>query len=199
MSGFTRDHHHYGDRLVYEALTSKWDRYHARCGCGRDWVTAHAEPAGFAVVRNGSGFVALIGPGLTEDVDEDRLTTNALWRAVTGMDGEQDWFEQVRVIERPALTPGEEEQRKAANKARYAEQRERSAKAKAEPLTGPQLNYLRTLVTKVSRERFDEDFARATKGSAVAPRAPEEKTQQVIERLTRDAARKLITALKGSH
>jgi len=101
MSGFTRDTHHYGDRLVYEALTSKWDRYHARCGCGRDWVTAHTEPAGFTVVRNGTGFVALTGPGLTEDVDEAQLTTNSLWQVVTGTEGEQDWFETVRVINRP--------------------------------------------------------------------------------------------------
>jgi hypothetical protein len=198
MSGFTRDPYHYGDRLVYEALTSKWDRYHAHCGCGSDWVTAHAEPAGFTVVRNGSGFVALTGQGLTDDTDEDRLTTNVLWQVVTGTEGEQDWFETVRVIDRPVLTP-EEEQRKAAKRARYAEQRERSAKAKAEPLTGPQLNYLRTSVTKVSRERFDEDFTRAVEGSTIAPRAPEEKTQEVIERLTKDAARKLITALKGAN
>jgi hypothetical protein len=198
VSGFTRDSHHYGERLVYEALTSKWDRCHVRCGCGRDWVTAHAEPAGFSVVRSGSGFVALVGPGLTEDVDEDQLTTNALWQAVTGTEGDQGWFEQVRVVERPALSPEEQEQGKAANRVKHAEQRERTAKAKTELLTSPQLNYLRTLASKVSRERFDEDFARAIKGSTVAPRSADEKTQQVIERLTKDAARKLITALKGS-
>jgi hypothetical protein len=36
------------------------------------------------VVREGNGFVALTSPGLTEDVDEAALTTNALWMAVTG-------------------------------------------------------------------------------------------------------------------
>lgn len=198
MSGFTRDAHHYGNRLVYEALTSKWDRYHARCGCGGDWVTAHAEPAGFTVVRQGAGFVALTGPGLTEGVDEAELTTNALWQVVTGTDAAQDWFEPVRIIERPMLTPEQQAERKADNKVRYAEQRERAAKAKVEPLTAAQLGYLRTLVTKVSRERFDELFAKAIKGSSIAPRHNEEKTQEVIERLTKDAARRLISALKGS-
>lgn len=62
VSGFTRAVEVYGDRLVYEALGSKWDRYHARCGCGRDWVSAYAESAGFTVVRVGNGFVALVGP-----------------------------------------------------------------------------------------------------------------------------------------
>jgi hypothetical protein len=70
VSGFTRDTRYYGDRLVYEALLSKWSRDHARCRCGNNWITHHAEPAGFTVVRKGNGFVALVGPGLTEDVDE---------------------------------------------------------------------------------------------------------------------------------
>lgn len=119
MSGFTRDTKKYGDRLVYEALTSKWNRYHARCECGRDWVTAHAEPAGFTVVRQGSGFVALVGPGLTEGVDEEALTTNALWKAVTGADGTQDWFETVRVLDRTApakLDPVAETARKVSER-----------------------------------------------------------------------------------
>lgn len=100
MSGFTRDIKCYGNQLVYEALFSKWDRYHARCGCGEDWVSAHAEPAGFLVLRSGSGFVALTGPGLTQGVDESALTANALWEAVTGELGQQTWFEQVKVFER---------------------------------------------------------------------------------------------------
>lgn len=161
-------------------------------------MTAHAEPAGFTVVRQGAGFVALTGPGLTEGVDEAELTTNALWQVVTGTDAAQDWFEPVRIIERPMLTPEQQAERKADNKVRYAEQRERAAKAKVEPLTAAQLGYLRTLVTKVSRERFDELFAKAIKGSSIAPRHNEEKTQEVIERLTKDAARRLISALKGS-
>ena len=100
MSGFTRDSKHYGDQLVYEALRLKWSRYHERhCGCGREWVSTHAEPAGFAVVRAGNGFVALVGPGLTQDVDESALTTDALWLAVTGKPGE-GWTEPVRVVER---------------------------------------------------------------------------------------------------
>jgi len=70
MSGFTRDTKRYGDRLVYEALGSKWGRYHGvHCGCPHSWVTEHAEPVGFEVVGSGSGWVALVGPGLTEGVE----------------------------------------------------------------------------------------------------------------------------------
>lgn len=115
MSGFTRDPKHYGDRLVYEASLSKWNRYHSRCDCGNDWVTQHAEPAGFTVARQGNGFVALTGPGLTEDVDEDRLTTNALWKVVTGQEGTQDWFEPVKTINRSEKAEAE---RKAAGRRR---------------------------------------------------------------------------------
>lgn len=195
MSGFTRDPRKYGDRLVYEALLSKWQRYHSRCGCGQDWVTAHAEPAGFTVVRQGAGYVTLVGPGLTEGVDEDALTTNALWEAVTGTEGAQGWFETVQVFQ--PLDPEAEKARKAVNDAAWAQKRERSAAAKTEPLTDPQLRYLSSLVTKVSRERFDDDFDRAHKGSSVEARSPEEEPQQVIGRLTKDVARKLITALSG--
>jgi hypothetical protein len=53
------------------------------------------------VVREGSGFIALTGPGLTEDVDEARLTTDALWEAVTDEPGGQDWFEPVGPRDRP--------------------------------------------------------------------------------------------------
>jgi len=101
MSGFTRGGR-YGDRLVYEALQSKWLRYHRHCACGKDWVEAHAIPAGFTVVRAGSGWVALIGPGLTEGVDEDKLTANALWEAVTGRPGIQTWYEEVAMLAPPA-------------------------------------------------------------------------------------------------
>ncbi|MBE1582901.1 hypothetical protein ACFPOI_59280 [Nonomuraea angiospora] len=61
MSGCTRDTKRYGDKLVYEALGSKWRHYHdTHCRCGLNWVTEHAEPAGFTVVRSGTGWVALI-------------------------------------------------------------------------------------------------------------------------------------------
>lgn len=196
MSGFTRDSKHYGESLVYEALMSKWDRYHARCGCGQDWVTAHAEPSGFAVVRRGNGFVALVGPGLTECVDEAKLTTNALWKAVTGTEGSQDWYESVRVFERSASEDGETAPVRKKTAAERAARRERDA-ANREPLTAAQLNYLRKLVTKVSRERFDQAFSFAIRGSAVRPRHADEKTAQVIERLTKPTARKLISALVG--
>lgn len=99
MSGFTRDSRRYGDVLVYEALDTKWSRYHVRhCGCGQHWYEAHALPAGFEAVHLGGGFIALVGDGLTTGVDDSRLTANALWEAVTGKPGTQDWFDKVRRI-----------------------------------------------------------------------------------------------------
>lgn len=192
MSGFTRDPKHYGDRLVYEALMSKWSRYHARCRCGDNWITHHAEPAGFTVVRKGSGFVALTGPGLTEDVDETRLTTNALWEAVTGEKGSQDWFESVTVIDRSEKA---ETERKAANDRVYGPRRARASTAKNEPITEKQLRYLTKLITKTSKDRFNEEFAAAIKGTKIEPRGPEERTMQAVKRLTKPAAGKLITGL----
>lgn len=56
--------------------------------CTGNWVD-HAVAAGFSVVHKGRSFVALTGPGLTEGVDESRLTANALWEAVTGRPGAQ--------------------------------------------------------------------------------------------------------------
>ena len=194
MSGFTRDTKHYGDRLVYEALGSKWGRYHdTHCGCGLNWVTEHAEPAGFTVVRQGSGWVALTGPGLTEGVDETALTANALWEAVTGKPG-QGWIETVHVIDRSEAA---ETQRKAENDAAYAGRRERAAQSKKEPATAAQLRYLNVLVGKAGRKRFDEAFNKAVKGTGIQPRGEDEKTGQALERLTKATARKLITALAG--
>ncbi|MFD4763866.1 hypothetical protein ACFWOJ_35060 [Streptomyces sp. NPDC058439] len=194
MSGFTRDTKHYGDKLVYEALGSKWRRYHDNhCGCGLNWVTEHAEPAGFTVVRSGSGWVALTGPGLTEGVDESALTANALWEAVTGKPGE-GWAETVHVMDRSEAA---EKKRKADNDAAYADRRERSARSKTEPATAAQLKYLNTLVAKAGRERFDAEFNKAVKGTGLAPRGADEKTQAALGRLTKAAARKLITALVG--
>lgn len=98
MSGFTRNSTHYGDRLVYEALHRTWERHHGHCQrpeCPGDWLE-HATAAGFEVVRSGNGFVALVGPGLAEGVDETALTTNALWAAVTGTPGSQTWTDRVR-------------------------------------------------------------------------------------------------------
>lgn len=192
MSGFTRDPRYYDDQIVYEALLIKWRRYHARCGYGQDWVGAHAEPAGFTVVRRGSGFVALVGPGLTSDVDESRLTANALWEAVTGSPGTQDWFEKVHVMDR---SPAVEAERKKVNDEYYGARRERSKAAQAEPLSAAQLKYLTSLASKTSRERFTEEFVRAVKGSIVAPVGAKEKTAAALARLTKAAARKLITAL----
>ncbi len=89
VSGFCLDTTRFGDRLVYVALGSQWLRYHdVSCGCGLDWVTVHAEAAGLTAVQCGDGWVALVGPGLTEDVDESALTADVLWEAVTGMSGD---------------------------------------------------------------------------------------------------------------
>ncbi|MDF9867871.1 MULTISPECIES: hypothetical protein [Streptomyces] len=99
MSGFARDPKYYGDRLVYEPLERKWAGYHARhCGCGLDWFEAHAVPAGFTVIPRGkTGYYGIVGPGLTEGVDEEKLTANALWEAVTGKPGTQTWYESMHV------------------------------------------------------------------------------------------------------
>lgn len=201
MSGFARDPKHYGDRLVYEPLETKWRRYHANhCDCGQDWLTAHAIPAGFTVIpRGNSGYYGLVGPGLTEGVDETALTTNALWEAVTGQPGTQTRHEQVHVTNR---SPEAEAARKAANDAHYGRIREESAKrkaaAKVEPATEKQLKYLSCLAEKVGTERFDAEFVKAVKGTDIKPRAPRERTTTASKRLTNAAARKLISALASA-
>lgn len=194
MSGFTRDPLHYGDALVYEALQGKWRRYHQHCGCGEDWVDAHAIPAGFRVVRRRPGFVALVGPGLTEGVDEERLTTNALWRAVVGAPGSQDWFERVQIFERSEEELAQKSARRRA--ARSPERLDRRRKGGAgEPVTEAQGRYLTSLATKISRERFDELYAVATAKTATEQRQPGEKTSALITRLSKASARVLITLL----
>jgi hypothetical protein len=191
MSGFTRDTKRYGDKLVYEALGSKWRRYHdTHCRCGLNWVTEHAEPAGFTVVRSGTGWVALTGPGLTENVDESALTTDALWKAVTGKPG-TGWVESVTIVDRSPAAPKDRKVTDAAAR------RERRPKAAPEPPTDAQLKYLTTLVGKVGRERFDTAFNTVVQGTEIAPRGTDEKTGQALRRLTKAAARKLITALVG--
>ncbi|WP_327151562.1 hypothetical protein [Nocardia sp. NBC_01329] len=195
MSGFTRDSYHYGDRLVYEALHSKWGRHHARyCGCGQDWLTTHAESAGFTVVKSGGGYTALVGPGLTEGVDEDALTANALWEAVTGTPATQDWTDPVHVVDR---SPETQAALKAASAARYAQLRERTAAAKVEPASVKQVAYLDTLAAQTDPDRFDAEFAKAVKGSGILPRGEAETAGRAVRRLTRASARKLITALVG--
>ncbi|MFG2563067.1 hypothetical protein [Streptomyces sp. NPDC048496] len=199
MSGFARDTKYYGDRLVYEPLESKWSRYHAtHCDCGQDWLTAHAVPAGFTVLPRGkTGYYGLVGPGLTEDVDENALTTDVLWEAVTGQPG-AGWVETVQVTDR---SPTAESHRKAANDEHYAriraESAARKATAKKEPATAPQLKYLTSLAAKAGSERFDAEFDKAVKGTGIKPRGADEKTAQALDRLTKAAARKLITALAG--
>jgi hypothetical protein len=196
VSGFARDTKYYGDRLVYEPLDSKWVRYHAtHCGCGQDWLTAHAVPAGFTVIPRGtSGYYGLVGPGLTEGVDESALTTNALWEAVTGKPGTQTWHEHVQVTCR---SPEAEAKRKAENERIYGPRRERAAKAKTELATPAQLKYLATLAEKVGKDRFDAEFVKAVKGTDIEPRAPRERTATAAKRLTKAAARTLISALAG--
>jgi hypothetical protein len=196
VSGFARDTKYYGDRLVYEPLESKWSRYHAtHCGCGQDWLTAHAIPAGFTVLPRGqTGYYGLVGPGLTEGVDEETLTTDALWEAVTGQPGTQHWHESVHVTCRSEEA---EAARKAENERVYGPRRERAAKAKTEPATPAQLKYLTNLAEKVGKERFDAEFVKAVKGTDIKPRTPRERTSTASKRLTKAAARKLIGVLAG--
>ncbi|WP_326651624.1 MULTISPECIES: hypothetical protein [unclassified Streptomyces] len=159
MSGFTTDRKYYGDRLVYEPLESKWGRYHAtHCGCGQDWLTVHAVPAGFTVIPRGkTGYYGLVGPG---------LTANALWEAVTGKPGTQTWHEGVHITCR---SPESEAKRKAANDEYYGRIREESAKRKAaakkEPITPAQLKYLTS-----SRRRWARSGS--TPSSSRRSRAP---------------------------
>lgn len=201
MSGFVRDTKYYGDRLVYEPLESKWSRYHAtHCGCGQDWLTAHAIPAGFTVLPRGrTRYYGLVGPGLTEDVDESALTANALWEAVTGKPGTQTWHEGVQITCR---SPESEAKRKAANDEYYGRIREESAKRKAAaqktPITPAQLKYLTRLVEQLGTKRFDAEYVKAVKGTTIKPRAPRERTATAAKRLTKAAAHKLIGALVAS-
>ncbi|MGW6405037.1 hypothetical protein [Streptomyces sp. NPDC055134] len=154
------------------------------------------RPGEFTVIPRGkTGYYGLVGPGLTEGVDESALTANALWEAVTGKPSTQTWHESVQVTCR---SPVAEANRKAANERIYGPRRERAAQTKTEPATPAQLKYLTTLAEKVGRERFDAEFVKAVKGTGVEPRAPRERTTTAAKRLTKAAARKLISALAGS-
>jgi hypothetical protein len=97
VSGYTRRWYWYGDVLVYEALDTKWNRYHAAHCSGRlctgDWLDHALER--FDLLRYDGGFVALVGPGLT--VGHDLLSTDPLWEVVTGVPGRGDgggWREE---------------------------------------------------------------------------------------------------------
>ncbi|WP_063062637.1 hypothetical protein [Nocardia sienata] len=113
---------------------------------------------------------------------------------MTGKPGTQDWFEQVQVIDRG---PEAQAARKAARDAHYAELKERSARAEVEPVTVKQVDYLKALAAKASPERFEAEFAKATKGTDIDPLAEGETPGRAVRRLSRAAARRLITALAG--
>ncbi|WP_309030897.1 hypothetical protein [Streptomyces alfalfae] len=102
-------------------------------------------------------------------MDEERLTADALWEAVTGKPGAQTWYESVHITCR---SPEAEAARKAENERIYAPRRERAEKAKTELATEAQVKYLITLAEKVGKERFDAEFAKVIRGSDIAPRAP---------------------------
>ncbi|MGW7671569.1 hypothetical protein ACWGJX_31270 [Streptomyces sp. NPDC054775] len=110
---------------------------------------------------------------MTEGVDGNALTTDALWEAVTGKPGTQDWYETVRVIDRGEQAEAE---RRAENHRVYGARRGRAAQAKREPATDKQTTYLNTLVSQVGRERF---------GTGVASRSAEEPAQAALVRLTK--------------
>lgn len=146
------------------------------------------------IPRGRTGYYGLVGPGLTEGVDEEKLTADALWEAVTGKPGAQTWYESVHITCR---SPEAEAARKAENERIYAPQRERAEKAKTELTTEAQVKYLTTLAEKVGKERFDAEFAKVIKGSDIAPRAPRQRCATAAKQLTKARARKLITALVG--
>lgn len=73
----------------------------------------------------------------------------------------------------------------------------RSPMTPATASTPAQLKYLDTLVAKAGPDRFDTAFNNAVKGTGVAPRDTGEKAQTALGRLTKSAARKLITVLLG--
>ncbi|MFC5664349.1 hypothetical protein ACFP3U_15315 [Kitasatospora misakiensis] len=165
-------------------------------GCGQDWLTAHAIPAGFTVLPRGkTGYYGLVGPGLTEGVDESQLTNDALWTAVTGQPG-AGWVERVQVTCRSEES---EAKRKAENDAHYGRLREESAARKkasaVEPASPAQARYLLTLAEKAGEPAFTAQFDKAITGTAIKPRRAKEDVQKAIGRLTKAAARKLISAL----
>ncbi|MBF6375925.1 hypothetical protein IU445_23030 [Nocardia farcinica] len=57
------------------------------------------------------------------------------------------------------------------------------------------MDYLRALIAKTDPDRLDAEFADAIAGTAIAPRAENESTDQAIQRLIGAAARKLISSL----
>jgi len=189
MSGFTRDPEQYGDLLVYEALESKWSRNHRHCECGQHWQS-HISAAGFAIVRTEVGFVAITGPGLTEGVDEDALTINALWEAVTGTPGAQDWQESVRTIDRLTATGAagpDSLPRTGASK------RGRSGRSKKSALaTQAQLACLMVL-----QAADPEGFALRLR-AAFGARAVGGEVSDVIAGLPKLVAQKLISQIKGA-
>ncbi|MFD5208605.1 hypothetical protein ACFWNF_16965 [Streptomyces anulatus] len=113
---------------------------------------------------------------------------------MTGKPGTQTWYESVHVTCR---SPESEAARKEHYKQIYAPAQERRKQAKTEPATEAQVKYLTTLAEKVGKERFDTEFAKAIKGSDIAPRAPRQRCATAAKRLTKARARKLITTLAG--
>ncbi|QLH26848.1 hypothetical protein HYQ63_08220 [Streptomyces sp. Rer75] len=57
------------------------------------------------------------------------------------------------------------------------------------------MKYLTSLAASAGIERFDAEFVNAVKGTDIKPRGPRERTATAAKRLTKAAARKLISAL----
>ncbi|MFD5593960.1 hypothetical protein [Streptomyces griseorubiginosus] len=102
-------------------------------------------------------------------MDEEKLTTDVLWEAVTGKPGCQSWYESVRITCR---SPEAEAARKAENERIYGPRRERGKKAETERASEAHVKYLTALAEKVGKQRFDAEFAKVIKGSDIAPRTP---------------------------
>lgn len=66
------------------------------------------------IPRGKTGYYGLVGPGLAEGVDEEKLTANAPWEAVTGKPGTQTWYEGVHITCRSPRRPGSGRSRRGA-------------------------------------------------------------------------------------
>jgi hypothetical protein len=159
--------------------------------CEEDRLSAHAEPAGFMVVRDGGGFVALTGPGLTEGVNESPLTTDALWLVVTGKPGEGGSSPSTPSTavppQRPCATPTTTPTTRSCGS--------EPPGPKIEPASAAQTRYLDNLTARVSRDQLQTEYDRAVKGTGIAPLQTNEEPGPALRQLTKAAARRLNTAL----
>lgn len=146
-------------------------------------------PAGFVVLHDAGSWVDLVGPGLTKDVDEATLTTNALWKAVTGKAGEQTWYDLApplrpdpgspEAVEAAAVAKAASDEHWQRRRAEIEAARERQKAAASQPSTEAKLRYLESLLYRVGEDRFP-----ATRGGGVDALLD----HNVVDRLVLEAA-----------